>query len=544
MANEAIDDLNELLALADNDLLLAIDDSESNLAIKGKKLKYVTLKNAIATALGTADIKFPVDVIAGNTTYNVDLDEDNGITLVCNTAPNDINVVIPTLPQPTVAGNEWEITIMKTGDNKLTITPPSNARIGDLDVNTAIENNYGSSGRYATIKLKSVDTTNIAVLGGFKKWAEVGGSNVWNFSGGGGGSGSFTETSGATITIDSDSRTNSFASPSSSATITFNGATTVAGVGGTFLHQASTPPSFAVTGGSLVASDIVLSPNYDYVEDEVNTIFWVYDGDKIYVDNIAGGNSAPYTTGLSVSGTLTEGNVVSANYTYVDDDSDIEETGDTEYEWYRANSDGTGATVISGATSASYTLTSSDNTKLVGFRVRVYSQTGVIQGAWSDITYSNDVISAAGAASDYDLEAEGNYTVDTETGSNGTIAELNATGASGNKVVSLPDVNDAIDIEFSSVAAGNYEIWVLARCGNGSNPTAYNGSIDISYNSLDREYTLDNETIGGNITVLGTSNFGWFKTDDTYSLSGTVTITVRANFAWCAVDAVKLKYIS
>lgn len=543
MANQEINDLNELTSLADNDLLLAIDDSESNLAIKGKKLKYVTLKDAIAAALGTGDIKFPLKVTAGSATYNVVIADDNAITLVCNTAPNDINVVIPTLPQPTIAGNEWEITIVKTGDNKLTITPPSNARIGDLDINTAIENDYGTNGRYAAIKLKSIDTTIIAVTGGFKKWAEVGGSNVWDFSSSGGAAGSgITSSTSATILLDGNYRHNSNASPQTGATITFDGTGATGGVGGTMYHQASATPTFSASNG-LTGANILQAQNYEYVVDVVNTITWFYDGENVFITNIVGGNSAPYATGLSVTGTEVVGNVMSANYTYNDADGDLEDTGSTVYKWYRANDDQTGQTEISGATSAGYTTTASDEDKIVGFAVKLFAQDGVTEGAYSDIAWSG-VIVAATAGSDYDLEAEGNFTAANETGTNGTISELTAIGASGNKIVSLPDVHDLLEVTFSSVAAGNYEIWVLARTGSQSNQTSYNGSIDIVYNSIDRAYTLDEATIGSEVNVLGSSVFGYFKTDSAISLSGDVTIGVRANFAWSAVDAIKLKFIS
>lgn len=72
----------------------------------------------------------------------------------------------------------------------------------------------------------------------------------------------------------------------------------------------------------------------------------------------------PYVSIISVSGTQSSGNNLTATYTYADDD-DTAESG-TTFQWYRADdSIGTNSAAIVGATSLIYTLTGSDTGKYV-----------------------------------------------------------------------------------------------------------------------------------------------------------------------------------
>jgi len=79
-------------------------------------------------------------------------------------------------------------------------------------------------------------------------------------------------------------------------------------------------------------------------------------------------NCPPQAGNVRVAGTLTSGQVVSAEYSYYDKEGNAE--GTSTYQWYRANdASGTGAVAIPLATSATYTLTAADKTKFIGVQV-------------------------------------------------------------------------------------------------------------------------------------------------------------------------------
>lgn len=105
MPDSQITDLNELLSLSDDDITVVIDDSEGNLAIKGKYVKLGTIKNWVAASLGTGDIKFPVQQISSDKTLVTA--NDNGKLFLCNNV-SDLTITIPNLTNPTVSGNEFE----------------------------------------------------------------------------------------------------------------------------------------------------------------------------------------------------------------------------------------------------------------------------------------------------------------------------------------------------------------------------------------------------------------------------------------------------
>jgi len=90
-------------------------------------------------------------------------------------------------------------------------------------------------------------------------------------------------------------------------------------------------------------------------------------------------NWPPQAGAVRVTGTLTSGQVVRAEYSYYDKEGNAE--GTSTYQWYRATSaSGTGAVVISGATSAAYTLTAADKTFYVGVMVTPKATVGYSTG--------------------------------------------------------------------------------------------------------------------------------------------------------------------
>jgi len=79
-------------------------------------------------------------------------------------------------------------------------------------------------------------------------------------------------------------------------------------------------------------------------------------------------NTAPTASNINFSGTLREGQTLTGNYTYADKENDVE-TGST-FKWYRSNdSSGTGKIAITGASSQTYLLSSTDVAKFISFEV-------------------------------------------------------------------------------------------------------------------------------------------------------------------------------
>ena len=79
-------------------------------------------------------------------------------------------------------------------------------------------------------------------------------------------------------------------------------------------------------------------------------------------------NDPPTASSISVSGTLTVGELLTGNYTYTDPDTDPE--SGTSYKWYRSDDNGgTGKTAISGANAQQYTLQAADQGKYISFEV-------------------------------------------------------------------------------------------------------------------------------------------------------------------------------
>ena len=87
-------------------------------------------------------------------------------------------------------------------------------------------------------------------------------------------------------------------------------------------------------------------------------------------------DKAPRALNVAFTGTLKEGNILSGAYTYYDANGDLE--GATSFKWYRADNSGEVGVAIGGATSETYTSTSSDLGKYISFEVTPRALTGTI----------------------------------------------------------------------------------------------------------------------------------------------------------------------
>lgn len=109
----------------------------------------------------------------------------------------------------------------------------------------------------------------------------------------------------------------------------------------------------------------------------------------VYVkeSNPAPSNTAPTASNVQVTGMAAVGSTLTGTYSYSDaeDDPDV-----STYQWYRANDDaGTGKTVIPGATSAAYHVTSGELGKYLQFEVT--PNDGTVAGAAAASVYTGPV---------------------------------------------------------------------------------------------------------------------------------------------------------
>ena len=98
-----------------------------------------------------------------------------------------------------------------------------------------------------------------------------------------------------------------------------------------------------------------------------------------YLGPVIDSNAAPVASSVYITGVLSEDQTLTGNYTYSDAEGDSE-SGST-FKWYRSdNSDGSSPTVITGATSQTYTLVAADNGKYIGFSVTPVAAAGTTPG--------------------------------------------------------------------------------------------------------------------------------------------------------------------
>lgn len=98
-------------------------------------------------------------------------------------------------------------------------------------------------------------------------------------------------------------------------------------------------------------------------------------------------NSVPVITNPTVTGTLEEGEIVTASYTYTDSENDAE--GTHTFQWYRADDAlDLNRIAIPGATDSNYTLTADDVSKYVQYTIIPTALTGTSPGAIDTSTYS------------------------------------------------------------------------------------------------------------------------------------------------------------
>lgn len=134
-------------------------------------------------------------------------------------------------------------------------------------------------------------------------------------------------------------------------------------------------------------------------------------GNEVKVAAFAGPvtDEAPVASNVNLSGTAKVGSTLTGNYTYSDVDGNTE--GISVFKWYRsASSNGSSATIISGATGRNYTLSSSDIGQYIGFSVTPVASAGTLLGSEVKVvTFSGPVTDDAPVASN--VTQSGNLSV-------------------------------------------------------------------------------------------------------------------------------------
>lgn len=102
------------------------------------------------------------------------------------------------------------------------------------------------------------------------------------------------------------------------------------------------------------------------------------------------GNGGPVATNLSISGTPEVNKVLTANYTYSDEESDAQ--GATTFQWYMADdAAGTNETAIGGATASTFTIQEAQQGKYIRFTIKPKAVTGTLDGVEVKSTYIGGV---------------------------------------------------------------------------------------------------------------------------------------------------------
>jgi len=261
-------------------------------------------------------------------------------------------------------------------------------------------------------------------------------------------------------------------------------------------------------------------------------------------------DNAPVAKNVTQSGTAKVGETLTGSYNYYDADGDVQ--GTTTFQWYRsASSNGSSATVISGATGNSYTLTNSDFGKYIGFAVTPVALEGVSPGTEvkaatfaglvtddapvaSNVTQSGtakvgSTLSGNYTYSDANNDPQGTsifkwYSSTSSTGSSATVIS-GATGSS--YVVNNSDFGKYIGFAVIPVAitgtSQGSEVKVAAFAGSVTDeaPVASNvtqsGTAKVG-NTLSGNYTYSD--VDGN--TEGVSVFKWYRSASSNGSSATV----------------------
>ncbi|UZR99353.1 fibronectin type III domain-containing protein [Chondrinema litorale] len=211
----------------------------------------------------------------------------------------------------------------------------------------------------------------------------------------------------------------------------------------------------------------------------------------------------------------------------------------TSYVLESSASSGSGFSELATLTDSTYTHTGLSSGQTVYYRVKAVNDDG--SSVYSSIANATtDMISVDTLL----IEAEDNYTVITDAGSN-AIAIQSYAIHSGSQAVRLYDNGDKVEISFTVDVAGQYEIRAGVRSGSTGNSQAYwpDGYI-FEVNDVTTTFTGDVSSISSYYSSAYGGSYMGEMVATVDLTSGTNTVTVEANSSWEIIDYLTLDLIS
>jgi hypothetical protein len=275
----------------------------------------------------------------------------------------------------------------------------------------------------------------------------------------------------------------------------------------------------------------------------------VITGDEFVSTGITVENSAPTVSSVSINddngGAIVVGDTLSGTYLYSDADGDPE--GASTFRWLRNN------TAITGAISASYTLTPADAGQLITFEVTPAASSGITFGGAvssgaittnnsapiaTNVTVSDvnggglfvgDMLTGSYIYSDIDNDAEGTSTFRWLRDG----APIGGATAISYTVVTA-DVGTAISFEVTPVAAAGTTTGAAVSSASITTDNSAPVATNVSITDLNGGSVVIGDTLSGNYTYSdidgdseGASLYQWYR--DAAPIAGAVTTTYTIN---------------
>ena len=231
------------------------------------------------------------------------------------------------------------------------------------------------------------------------------------------------------------------------------------------------------------------------------------------VDYSTGANTAPSATNVAISGTARVGSVLTGNYTYTDEQSDVE--GASIYRWLR---DGV---QISGATARTYTLVAADEGTLIRFEVTPVAATGTSPGTAAQ----SPAVGPIAAAPPNSMPTATNVTI-SGTAQVGRVLTGNYTYGDADG-----DMEGASTYRWLrggvAIPGANARTYTLAAADQGAmiafevTPVAVTGTspgAPVQSSAVGPVAAVNNAPVASNVTITGTAQVGQVLTGNyTYS---------------------------
>ncbi len=201
------------------------------------------------------------------------------------------------------------------------------------------------------------------------------------------------------------------------------------------------------------------------------------------------------------------GRTLTVNYSY----SGVRPEGATQFQWYTAtNARLGGLSAISGATSSSYVLTTSEIDSYIVVGVTPVDDNGTLG---DEVFFTDGEITFRAGRSFNRAAYETSTVIVNDT--NGNIST--ETLSDGETGVRLPDATDRVRRTFAVSATDDYFVWFKVKAGSEFTIDEFSGAYTFYFNGSPITCTLDNDSVLQNV-VTG-ERLGIFKSTSTVALT-------------------------